>query len=154
MKKVVLFITALWSLQIVAAQNPPAPAGQAVTWEFKAKKIDSEHYELSLTAVIQGKWHIYSQFTPEGGPVPTQIVFSKNPLIVLNGAAKEVGKLHEKYEEVFGINVKYYDGLVVFKQLITLKKKVKTKISGTVEYMVCDDTQCLPPKKEAFTISF
>lgn len=146
MKKIFLLVTALWSLQIAAAQNP-------VKWEFKAKKIDGESYEVSLTAMIQGKWHIYSQLTPEGGPVPTQIVFSKNPLIVLNGTIKEVGNLHEKHEEVFGINVKYYDGKVVFKQIITVKKKVKTKLSGTVEYMVCDDKQCLPPKKEAFTIS-
>lgn len=146
MKKMFLFITALYILQTAAAQNP-------VQWEFKAKKIDSERYEVSLTAVIQGKWHIYSQFTPEGGPVPTQIIFSKNPLIVFNDAVKEVGKLHEKHEEVFGINVKYYDGKVEFKQMVTLKKKVKTKLSGTVSYMVCDDTQCLPPKKESFTIS-
>lgn len=142
----IFFITTFYTLQIAAAQNP-------VHWEFKAKKIDSERYEVSLTAVIQGNWHIYSQFTSEGGPVPTQIIFLKNPLIVINGPIKEVGNLHEKHEEVFGINVKYYDGMVVFKQLITVTKKVKTKLSGTVEYMVCDETQCLPPKKEFFTIS-
>ncbi len=132
-------------MQPVSAQNP-------VTWEYSARKINSESYEISLVAVVQGNWHIYSQFTPDGGPVPTQIVFHKNPMIVFNGPVKEIGKLHEKHEEVFDIQVKYYEGMVVFKQLVTLKKKVKTKISGIVEYMLCNDSQCLPPKRLSFSI--
>lgn len=145
MKLSIFFLAWLVYLQPVSAQNP-------VTWEYNARKINNESYEISLVAMVQGKWHIYSQFTPGGGPVPTQIVFNKNPMIVINGPVKEAGKLHEKHEEVFDIQVKYYEGMVVFKQLVTMKKKVKTKISGTVEYMLCDDSQCLPPKKVSFSI--
>jgi hypothetical protein len=145
MKILILIFTSFFAVA-VHAQSP-------VQWEFKAKKLEGQRYEVTLTANIKGSWHIYSQFTPDGGPLPTEIKFNRNPLLVMNGAVKEVGKLYEKHEEVFDINVKFYSGKVEFKQLVTLKSKVKTKISGTVSYMVCDDTQCLPPKKESFSIA-
>ena len=46
-------------------------------------------------------WHIYSQTTPEGGPVPTTIEFTKNPLVNLQGTAKETGKMEQRHEELF-----------------------------------------------------
>jgi hypothetical protein len=112
-----------------------------------------DRYEITLTAMIQGKWHLYSQSTPEGGPVPTKISFTNNPMLQLEGPVKEDGRLIEKMEEVFEMKVKYYEGMVVFRQIVQLKKKVKTKIAGTVRYMVCDDTQCLPPRVEGFGVS-
>lgn len=147
MRKVKLLVALMLWFHLVSAQGNP------VQWEFKAKKVSSENYEISIVAVIEGNWHIYSQFTPDGGPVATSINFNKNPLIAFNGHVKEIGKLQVKHEDVFDVQVKYFDGMVVFQQLISLKKKVKTKISGTVEYMVCDDKQCLPPKKVPFSIS-
>jgi hypothetical protein len=144
--KLIIWIFTLFFAGVVNAQSP-------VQWEFKAKKLEGQRYEVTLTANVKGNWHIYSQFTPDGGPLPTEIKFNKNPLIVMNGAVKEIGKLYERYEEVFDVNVKFYNGRVEFKQLVRLKGKVKTKISGTVSYMVCDDTQCLPPKKESFSIA-
>lgn len=146
MKGIVLFVAVLFSGQVVLAQNP-------VQWSYASKKLDGDRYEISITALIQGKWHLYSQATPEGGPVPTRFSFANNPMILLEGAVKEEGKLHEKYEEVFEMKVKYYEGKVVFQQVVKLKKKIKTQLTGTVEYMVCDDTQCLPPKKEFFKVA-
>jgi hypothetical protein len=37
--------------------------------------------------------------------------------------------------------------------MVKLKSAVKTSFSGTVEYMACDDKQCLPPAEQAFTIA-
>lgn len=54
-------------------------------------------------------WHIYSQTTPDGGPLPTKISFTKNPLVTLESSAQEKGKLIKKFEEVFDVNVIYFD---------------------------------------------
>ena len=124
-----------------------------VKWSFSAKKIDATTYEIHLTATIETGWHIYSQNTPTGGPIPTAIEFTKNPLITLQGAAKEVGKLEKRHEELFGVDVMQFSDKVDFVQTIKLKNKVKTSVMGTVEFMVCNDTECLPPARKQFSIT-
>jgi thiol:disulfide interchange protein DsbD len=104
------------------------------------------------TASIANPWHIYSQNTGKGGPIPTKFSFKSNPLLSLNGIVIEKGKLEKVYDNNFKTDVLYYSGNIVFIQNIKLKGKVKTNISGTVEYMVCNDEQCLPPTKKSFDI--
>jgi len=144
-KKILLAATAILFLSAVYAQNP-------VKWSFDAKKKGVNLYELHLTAEINDPWHIYSQFTPKGGPLPTSISFVKNPLIIMVGTAKEEGKIQKKHEDVFDLDVKYYNNQVTFVQLVKLKKNVKTNISGEISFMVCTDRQCLPPAEVPFSI--
>ena len=92
------------------------------------KKKSGGIYEIKITASVSAPWHIYSQSTPEGGPIATEISFSKNPLVILKGAVSESGKLVTKHEEVFDVDVKYFDGSVSFVQTVQLKSNVKTKI--------------------------
>ncbi len=124
-----------------------------VKWEFSSKKKDATTYEVRLTATIDNGWHIYSQTTPDGGPIPTTIEFTKNPLLVLDGTAKEVGKLEQKHEALFGVDVKQFSNKVEFVQVVKLKGGAKTVVNGTVEFMVCNDRECLPPTKEKFSIT-
>ena len=105
-----------------------------------------------ITATLAKPWHIYSQTTPDGGPAPTKIVFKANPLFVKDGAVKETGSLQTIHDQNFGVDVKYYSDKVVFTQLVKLKAGVKTHATGDVEYMVCNDSKCLPPKKLPFDI--
>lgn len=126
-------------------QNP-------VKWNFSVKKINTTTYEVHIAASIDNHWHLYSQSTPDGGPVATVISFTKNPLVTFEGKVKEVGKLEQKHEPLFGVDVKQFSNKVDFVQVIKLKKPVKTNISGTVEFMVCDDSQCLPPSTQKFSL--
>lgn len=130
-----------------------ATAQDVVKWTWSAKKLAPQSYELSFSAKVEKPWHIYSQSTPDGGPLPTVFAFNKNPLITFNGKVKESGKLLQKHEEVFGVDVKYFAGNVVFTQLVKLKSKVKTTISGSIEFMACNEEQCLPPKEVPFKIN-
>jgi hypothetical protein len=127
-------------------QNP-------VKWTFASKKIDGSTFEISLTAAVDASWHIYSQTTPEGGPFPTAIAFTKNPLIQLEGPVKEVGTLEQKHEPLFGVDVKQYSKKVVFVQTVKLKAKIKTALTGTIEFMTCNDRVCLPPATHKFSIT-
>lgn len=127
-------------------QNP-------VQWSYTAKKKASNVYEVVVTAVLEPSWHIYSQNTPSGGPVPTKFTFTKNPLISFEGKVKEVGKLKSEKDNIFGVDVKYYSDKVEFVQMVKLKKdNLKTNVSSTIEYMLCNDSQCLPPTKKTIDI--
>lgn len=127
-------------------------AQQPVNWQCSAKKIGEKIYEIHLTPTVQAPWHIYSQHSPAGGPEPTSFVFNKNPLAVLEGKTKETGKIVSKYEEVFDITVKYFEGKIDFVQVVRLKAGMKTAVSGTVTFMACNDEQCLPPVTLPFSI--
>lgn len=140
-----LFITIVTNVAIGQIQSP-------VKWRFSAKKIADKTYEIHLTPTVQNPWHLYSQNLPKGGALPTKISFGKNPLITMTGKPKETGKLVSRYEEVFGVTVKYFEGKADFVQMVKVKGEVKTNVSGTVKYMVCNDQQCLPPKTVKFSV--
>lgn len=148
MKKSLLFF-----LLLVLAQLAFAQIKDPVKWSFTSKKVNATTYEVHLTATIEQNWHLYSQTTPDGGPVPTSISFSKNLLAVPNGEAKEIGKMEKHFEELFGVDVIQYSNKVDFVQMVTVKPGVKTSVTGTIEYMTCNDHECLPPKKQSFSIA-
>jgi len=148
MKKILALAVSLVVLNVVNAQvkNP-------VQWAFSAKKINATTYEVHLTATIENGWHVYSQTTPEGGPVPTSIEFAKNPLLVVDGRATEIGKLEEHHEPLFGVDVKQFSNKVDFVQTVKIKGKAKTALNGSIEFMTCNDRECLPPKTQKFSIA-
>src|SRR5665213_2023043 len=125
----------LFILLVLSAFSQQSP----LKWNYSAKKIGDKTYEIHITAALENGWHTYSESTPEGGPLPTTISFTKNPLLVMMGKIKEDGKMQQKFEEVFGIDVKYFSDKVDFVQVVKLKHNVKTSVNGTVEYMVCTD---------------
>ncbi len=145
-KYLLLFVLHYFLLSVSFAQTPYA-------WSFKATKVADKTYDIHCVADVQAPWHTYSQFTPDGGPLPTKFIFSKNPLYGLDGVVKENGKLVVKHEEVFGVDVKYFEGSVDFVQRVKLKGSAKTNFSGTVEFMVCNEQQCLPPSTQKFSIA-
>jgi hypothetical protein len=123
-----------------------------VKWTATSRK-KSGGYEVVLTATMPKPWHIYSQKTGEGGPVATNFKFAKNPLVTFNGEVKEVGQLKENFDKLFDTKVKYFGDKVDFVQSVSVKGNVKTNVNVTVEYMTCDDSQCLPPTKKTFNVS-
>jgi DsbC/DsbD-like thiol-disulfide interchange protein len=124
-----------------------------VKWTHSAKKLSTGKYELHMTANLEKGWHLYSQNTPDGGPVPTAFTFTKNPLVTLSGPVKETGKLETHFEKLFDVDVKQYSDKVDFVQTVTVKGNVKTNVAGNVKYMLCNDKECLPPKEVNFSIA-
>lgn len=135
-----------------AATNYVHAHQSPVSWTFTAVRTGSQTYELRLAAKISANWHVYSQFTPAGGPVASQIVLDPSPMVVTEGPVKEEGKMISKHDDVFGIDVQYFGEQVVFVQRIKLVKKVKTTVAGSITYMVCSDRECLPPTRVPFRI--
>ena len=123
-----------------------------VTWSFSNKQVSDTEFELVLTADIANSWHLYSQFIGEGGPVATSFKFIKSHDYELVGKVAESPKPREVYEKVFEMKVAFFEKKAVFTQKIKLKTAA-TNVKGTLRFMACDDSQCLPPEDINFSFS-
>ncbi len=142
MKKLLLILSTVFLMGSVFAQSEP------VSWSFSAKKVSGKTYDVYMTATLKTGWHIYSQTQPKDAiALPTKFAFSNNPLATLVGDVKEVGKMQKVKDEALGATAHQFSNKVNFVQRVTLKSDAKTNINGTVEYQLCDDKMCLPPKK-------
>lgn len=121
-----------------------------VKWSYAAKKTSKTEATLYLKATIDQGWHLYSQNMADGGPVKTTFTFAPAKAYKVNGKTIEP-KPVTKFEKTFDMNVSYFANAVVFQQKVKLTG-ANAVVKGTVEYMVCDDQQCLPPETIEFSI--
>jgi thiol:disulfide interchange protein DsbD len=89
-------------------------------------------------------YHLYSQFTPEGGPMPTIFDFKKSADYKLIGKASEP-KPFEEFDELFGVKVKTFKTeTIVFKQEVRILSTKPFELTGEISGMTCDDKGCTP----------
>jgi len=139
MKK--LFILLLFASLTTAVVQ--AQIVDPIKWSTSVKKITETEYELMATATIDSGWHLYSQNVPEDGPIPTTFTFKSDAGYAKKGNTKEE-EGHTIHDPVFDMKIKFFENKATFKQRVKILKAIKT-ITGEVEFMVCDDAQCLPP---------
>lgn len=147
MNKIIVTLISIFFISAAHAQIK-----DPVKWTYSATKKSDKEYTVVIDATLPTEWHIYSMNTPANGPVATNVVFKKNPLVTLDGAVKEIGQLKTDHDAVFGVDVKYFNDKVEYTQTVKLKSAVKTNVTGTIKYMVCNDKMCLPPKTIPFNI--
>jgi hypothetical protein len=146
MKKI-LFIAAaiLVSMQLHAQILTP------VKWSYGFKKTGKLEAVVFIKATIDEGWHVYSQTVKDGGPVKTTFTFPASTAYTLVGKTIEPTPI-TRYEKVFSMNVSFFEKSVIFQQKVKLKAGQAT-VKGTLEYMTCNDKQCLPPETIAFSIA-
>ncbi len=143
MKKVFfLLVTLISSLSFSQVFNP-------VNWKTDVEKISNSEYNLVITATIDEGWHLYSQNVPKGGPRETIFIYKPNDNFELIGSTSEENSITE-FDNTFKMQIKFFAEKATFKQRIKLLT-TKTKIEAEVQFMVCDDVRCLPPKTELLT---
>lgn len=125
-----------------------------LTWKSEVEKISETEFKVKFICTLEEEWHTYSQFTKEGGPLPTEFRFEKNNDIELIGKAEEVGKKLKKFDELFGVDVTSFDGDVTFIQKVKIKNP-KAVLKGEFDGQVCkDEVGCMPFGPEKFAINF
>jgi thiol:disulfide interchange protein DsbD len=148
MKKIAFLLI---SMICLATAGLHAQIMRPVKWQFSIEKISGNDYYFIAKAAINKPWHVYSQHIGDGGPIPTKFTFTASPDYVLKGAVDELGKVIELKDPNFDMVLKYYEDKMVCRQRITLKKDHAT-VSGKLEYMTCNDSQCLPPEEVPFSM--
>ena len=144
-KLFVLLASVLFALQSFAQILEP------VKWSFKAERFSASEATIIFTASIDKGWYLYSQHIPEGGPVPTGFHFEASNDYELLGGVAEPAPI-EKFDEIFKMDLKYFDGNPVFKQKIKPLTNASFSVEGYVEFMCCDDKSCLPPTAIDFKV--
>ena len=139
--------TKIFLLLFVITGYVQAQIFEPVTWETSVKKVSDSEYDLIATAKIEKGWHLYSQSVPEGGPVATSFSFEGNANYLKKGNTTE-GKGHTVNDPIFEMKIKYFADKAVFTQRIKLRNTRPFEINGSVTFMVCDSSRCLPPTGE------
>ena len=138
---------------LIIVHEGKAQEADPVTWRYTVKQTGPKIYQVYFIANVASGWHIYAQEQPkEAVAAPTAIRISKNPLLVIKGGPVELGKKTKQFVEELGITQYYYADKVQFVQTVMTKNNATTSLTGTLSYMACTDTRCLPEKTIPFTV--
>jgi thiol:disulfide interchange protein len=144
----IITVLTLWLLP-----NGMAQIADPVKWTFSHEITGEMEADLIFKATIQMPWHLYSAYLPEGGPIATKPYFDKSDGYTLVDGIVEVTKPKIKFDEGFRMEVGTISGRAEFRQKIRFSTPGNHTITGEIEYQVCDDATCLPPKNEAFSFN-
>ena len=147
MKKILFLLLTIFAFANVNSQilNP-------VKWTTKTEKLSETEFNLVFEGAIDAEWHVYSQFTPDGGPLPIELTFKKQKEdFVLIGKTTE-SATKRQYNEIFEVDEVYFERKVVLKQKVKITKPNITNITVTVDYQACKEVCINQSKTFQFTI--
>lgn len=145
MRKIHTLIFSLISISVFSQIYNP------VSWDFSQKEISDSEIQLQFKATIEKGWHLYSQNISDDGPVPTTFTFIIDKDTSVEKLNEPVSK--EEFDPNFDMVLKYFSDEVVFTRNIKYEEGKKINISGYVDFMVCDEAQCLPPDYAEFSFN-
>lgn len=141
---ILVMTTAAFPLLWAQEKNP-------VDWHFSAVRSGVNEAEITMTAILDQGWYIYSAYLNGNGPMPTQFRFEWSGDFELVGKIREATKPVESFDPIFLIPVLRHDRKAVFTQKIKLINKIVV-LSGSVLFMAGDGIECLMPEERVFTL--
>lgn len=118
-----------------------------VKWTTKVEKISETEFNLIINGTIDAGWHVYSQFTPDGGPLPMVLDFkNQSGNYSLVGKAVE-SKYKKQFNEVFEVDEYFFEKAMTVTQKIKVTNAKTNKIMLHFEYQVCAD-KCINENKD------
>lgn len=119
-------------------------------WTLRAEKIDATTFDLIADVDILPGWYIYSQFlAPDEGPIPTSFEFIDGAKLL---SKKEGGNKHEAFDAIFEMHLVKFSEKAIFTSRVKVPSGT-TKLKGSYTFMTCDETKCLPPIEQKFTVA-
>jgi thiol:disulfide interchange protein len=147
MKKIIFSL-----LILLAFAKGNAQILDPVKWTTKIEKKSATNYILTFNGIIEDNWHMYSQFTPEGGPLPLEVIFkNQKGNFNLVGKAKE-GKTTTAYNDVFEVNETFFVKTAQIQQEISILNPKISKVEVDLNYQVCKESCINLEKKFSFTL--
>ncbi len=128
--------------------NLTAQVLEPVKWSFSHNLLSNGEAELVFTAKIDPHWHLYAQYLPpENYSLPTRFEFDSLIGVELIDTVLELSVVTEEFEEMAGAVSRYFSNEAVFKQKVKITGH-PAKVTGLIDYMTCDDAQCIKLDKE------
>ncbi|GEC78661.1 protein-disulfide reductase DsbD family protein [Flavobacterium aquatile] len=127
--------------------NVNAQVLSPVKWTTKIEKVSETEFNLIASGTIQEGWHVFSQFTPDGGSLPMVLNFKD-----IKGNYELVGKAKESpyqkvYSDVFEVDEYIFEDKVTVTQKVKITNPKTTKIKLNLEYQVCKEA-CINDSKD------
>ncbi len=118
---------------------------EPVVWKFSTEKIDDTHINLVINADIEEHWHLYSQYFEVGGPMPLYFEFYQDDNFRIIDSVIESPDPIVEFDDVFGIEVKYFEHSATFIQQIEVFSDKGFNVTGIVDGQACfEDGACIP----------
>jgi thiol:disulfide interchange protein len=117
---------------------------EPVKWNSRVEKLSETEFNLILEGKIDAGWHVYSQFTPDGGPLPTELKFTKDDYELV-GKTQE-SKTKTSFNDVFEVNETYFEKNVTLTQKIKVTNPNLKNIKVDLDYQVCKES-CINSNK-------
>ncbi|GMN09010.1 thioredoxin family protein [Croceitalea sp. MTPC9] len=145
------FLFSLLSFVLILSHTYAQSDEEPAIWEHEVNKISDTEYELIFKAKIFDGWHIYSQYTPEGGSMPSEFTFEEvGNTYELLGKTTE-GETITEYSDIFEVDETFFKNKAVFTQRIKLLDPEVKQLTVNLFYQICKEV-CIP-KDEVFEIS-
>ncbi|HEX8270515.1 MAG TPA: cytochrome c biogenesis protein CcdA [Flavobacterium sp.] len=130
-----------------AIANSLAQVDDAVKWRSRTEKISDTEFNLVFEASIEPDWHIYSQFTPEGGPLAMELKFTaaKGNFELIGKAAESATK--RAYNDIFEVDEVFFSNNATIKQRVKITNPNVTFVDAVLEYQICKEV-CINDKKK------
>lgn len=116
---------------------------ETVSWDFSTEQINESEVNLVFKAEIDKGWHLYSQHFPDGGPIRLSVTFTESDKYQLIGGVQEITKAKVEYDDIFEMEIQYFEGEAILKQRVKLLYDEAFTISGEMEYQTCREGECV-----------
>ncbi len=126
-------------------------AAQTVTWKSSVEPLEGSTYRIVLEAAIPAPYHMYDMGPYEGGPNATTITFTPGEGVTLDGGVEQLSTPERHFDNTFGMEIGTFAGKARFAQKATLTAQTAS-LTAHIEWMICDDTSCMPPDDTELTI--
>lgn len=138
-----LFKKGLFFLVLITGFFSQAQIYNPVEWNTEVEKISENEYQLVFNALIEVKWHLYSQDLPEGGALPTVFIYENaGEKYELLGKTEESESITE-FDKVFEMDLRFFANSATFTQNVRVTDSTLNKIEVKIEYQACDDATCI-----------
>ncbi|WP_395078041.1 protein-disulfide reductase DsbD family protein [Flavobacterium sp.] len=141
MKKILCLL-----LSFLAFANTNAQLLDPVKWQNRVEKISETEFNLIFEGKIDEGWHLFSQYTPDGGSLPAVFDYKnkKNNYELIGKTTESAYK--KVYSEIFEVDEYLFEKKVQFKQKIKITNSNLKNISVYLEYQACKDA-CIQQDK-------
>ncbi len=146
MKENKIYLVLLIIAMMLCSVSTKAQMVDPVHASAQLKTDGSAVGEIVFSLKIDAGWHVYGANLGTDGPIQASFHGAKMVGVEPVGRLVSRGKEISKYDNMFGMQLRYFENSVQFVQKVKFVKP-DYKIDAYLEYGACNDQSCMPPQQ-------